>query len=184
MANQTWVYTLQEQVFLAHRIKTGRFRLKSLPILTWVQHELTRAANTPDLSESQRIRYALIDSLCNAPGMYGVTTFEKPWGLEEDIDALRPFAPESFQERLNAIFGHPHGATFPPQLDTPLRVINLRGWTFFTRQEIQQLEPICREALRDQASDSLEYEWHDIFTAHTSQPYDWLILIHPFEYDE
>ena len=174
MGNQTWVYCIQSDVMLAHRVED------KWPLMEWVQRELQRADAEPDADEQYYITEDVLSYLLrHKPGMYGLTTFEKAWALSNDIEMIRPHAPERLHARLDHILGE-GGEAFPPNVDTPLRALDMPGWTFFTRAEITELVPIVPVALEDQDSDSLEYEWQDILTAHETQPYDWMVFIYPF----
>ena len=174
MGNQTWVYCIQSDVMLAHRVE-GQW-----PLMEWVQRERQRAVAEPDEEKQYYITEELLEYLLHhEPGMYGLTTFEKTWGLSNGIEMIMPHVPERFHRRFDHLFGE-EGEAFPPEIDTPLRALDMPGWTFFTREEIIELAPLVRLALQDQDSDSLEYEWKDILTAHETQPYDWMVFIYPW----
>lgn len=186
MGNQTWVYCIESERLIAHQVeqkvasglpvlrvfknwfyqimKREQKPAPALPLLQWVQQELIRARVAKDEDKQSIIQEDVLGYLLKAPGMYGLTTFQKASALYMEVATIRPHVPERFHPRLDHLVEQ-GTAQFPDHSDTPLQALSLPGWTFFTREEIIEIGPSVRAALAGRHSDSLEYEWNDILTA-------------------
>jgi hypothetical protein len=79
----------------------------------------------------------------------------------------RPPRPNALERRRKA---------FLAKLDSPLRVLDLRGWSFLTPEEIEAL----RVAFGQVSPDELHHpdEWADVFRAHRAQSYDLAAVVY------
>jgi hypothetical protein len=124
--------------------------ISSRTLLEWVERELRKAR-----MEAERMGKgytseipSIVDEVLlwnpewksSAPGVEFVVEI-KLWGAMEDLGKISAKLPEPLAHRFR-VGADGGGADFPPDLpaDSPIRVLDLPGWQFFHRKDIETLE--------------------------------------------
>ncbi len=160
MGNQTIVYALRVADMLAHTVSSPFTNDKPQPLLDWVEQTL-KQARQEDASTLRNKQREIFDYLLSVkPGMYGITTFSKHYGLTNDIEMVWASLPQKYHRRFVHMrdsdsddVWNEH-ALFPEDVATPLEIIDVPYLAFFRYEEVRELEPIFRQGLKEQLSDT------------------------------
>lgn len=161
----------------------------TIPLLEWVSAQLAEG-------KQDQVTEYLLDK---EPGMHIATEFRHDWAPAE---ALRLMAGqladtnegEALRRRINGPYPMSQvppdgfdpadtslllqGAEFPDRFDSPLKALDLQGWRFFARREIELLETAYRSISWSALDLDQEPEWEELFRACSSIPYDSVAFVH------
>lgn len=161
-------------------IDDGDQETEPLPLMVWIDREAKRADAQSDAGDADDIREQMFEYVVDeAPGIYGLTTFEAAWALAFDYELMKEHLPTLYHSRFDRLCRKP-GATLPDGIESPLTTLDKTGttWTFFTKQEILDLAPAVEAGLHRRETDSIDYEWKDILTAHQKYEFDWVGFVY------
>ena len=135
----------------------------------WIEYELARLDTNPRIEDSSYLpelfdEYLRKQDMGLTPWLY----FETQWAINHDLEHFYPHVSKTIQERIDYIF-YRDGSPLPPGYDIALAELNGTHalWAFFTRQEVQEMDPVIRDAIADDERQILyEDEWLDLLTAH------------------
>jgi hypothetical protein len=172
MSNQTNIYLVEARALFERDAREVELQqpanllkpLTYMPLLQWIRLEFERAEDEGEYDDAvDELEELLLfdgDSGFGSPGIDFATQFDAGWALIEDLQTLAPFIGVPLRNRL-ADEDIIDGAGFPKGLNTssPLRLLDLPGWQFFDRSEVESMLIAVREALEQEKEILNEDEW-------------------------
>lgn len=113
------------------------------------------------------------------PAIEHIVDIRTTWAPIDDLEKLSEGLEEPYKSRWKSE-PDPDGANFAPEISpsSPTRSLDLPGFCFFTREEVEALKRAYDSRGEDDEvlileEDGLEYsEWRQLFEAHASEDYD------------
>jgi hypothetical protein len=184
MANHAQVYLINAAAMTEHHVETsGGVRV---PLATWIRQQLA-------MENTNKVQNYLRE---HQPGLIDSFDFWHEWAFDEDLRLLLDHQPEVVQryfgldednqplEKMSweqiVQEGEQHDQTqrieFLAYVDYPLRALNLPGWQFLHRHEVECMAECFNTVLSDEVH--LNLEWADFFSAHAHHSYDVVAILY------
>ena len=189
MSNQTNVYLVDAQMLYERDARGVDLREPTnlvkppgyMPFPQWIRRELGRTGNEEDyhyaLHEIEELLLFGGGAGFGSPGVDFATQFEKGWALAEDLQALARLVDAPLRRRLMAE-DFIASADFPESVEasSPLRLLDLPGWQFFERSEVDTMLGAVREALEQEIEVLYEEEWGEFAALWSKKSYDFALF--------
>jgi hypothetical protein len=187
MANDTFVYLVEEKVLVGRKIRFSESDGGGIPLIDVVKMsaEMHKKRDYGHDDYHRKV-YDFESYLLYAggtPGIFEIMHFHWVSGLIEDLQKLAPHISPELRKRFleNDEDGYPPyswHADFPECAEGFIKAFDFPAWQFFTREEVDELVGACKKI--HEQGDKLGYdvEWRNLIDIHKTRDYDYILFVY------